>query len=206
MKRREVLFALLLIGVAVLSGLVGLAIGRNGGAHGRQLMQEAISGEDIGFRGSGPQAVRFYNGPRIAATYEYWLEPNEPGDRYLVSCCNRRSPVIFSVYYTDRGEARVNNGPTIASPTVYFLDGGTAYEGGNDKGPAAWSRCGGGDDICVGRGEQGRRVYHIERGRIFEGANVQGEIIMTSDNENLEDDSILSLLVPILVERLWEQW
>ncbi len=204
MNRQAVFFGILLVAVALFSGLLGLWIGRSGGQYGRALNQAAISGEDVGFHGARP--IRFYRAPRITAQFEYWLEPNARGDRFLVSADNRRSNVVFSVYFTARGEARVNKGATISSSTVYFLDGSTAYEGGNDKGPAAWSRCGNGDDICVGLGEQGPRRYHIERGRIFAGANVTGNILMTSDNENLEDDPILSLLVPILEQRLWEQW
>lgn len=206
MQSRRVFLAVLLIGIALFSVLIGLVIGRSGGQRGRELMGQAISGENVGFR-RPVGTIRFYEGPRIAAQYAYWLEGNSE-DRYLVSCCNRRSPTIFSVYYTGDG-ANVHRGATRSSQTVYHLEGGTAYRGANNKGTAEWSTCGSGRDsvnICVGKGEQGSRIYHIERGRVYAGPRVTTEVLLTSDDENLENDSIVSLLVPILEQRLWEQW
>lgn len=205
MRKHKMLFALLLISVAISSALIGLVIGRGAGERGQQLMEQSVSGEDIGF---GPdrrnRTIRFYEGPRIAAQFAYWLEGNLAGDRFLVSCCNRRSQVVFSVYYTRSG-ANVHSGMTRSSPIKYHLEGGTVYVGPNNKGPALWSRCGGGDDLCGGKGEQGARIYHVERGRVYAGPRVTTEVLLTAD-ENIEHDPIVMLLVPLLIQRDFEQW
>lgn len=207
MQGRRTLLAALLIGIAVFSALIGLLVGRSGGERGRELVEQSVSGSEVGFRGSG-RTIRFYRGPRIAASFEYWLEGNSAGDRFLVSADNRRSNVVFSVYYTRNG-ANVHRGFARSSQSMYHLENGTAYEGPNDKGPAAWNTCGGGRDatnVCVGKSDVGARLYHIERGRVYAGPRVTTETLLTADDENLEDDSVLSLLVPILEQRLWEQW
>lgn len=207
MQSRRTLLATLLIGIAVFSALIGLFIGRSGGARGRTMVEQTISGSEVRFGGRG-RTIRFYEGPRIAASFEYWLEGNSAGDRFLVSADNSRSNVVFSVYYTRNG-ANVHRGFTRSSQIMYHLEHGTAYEGPNDKGPGAWNTCGGGRDavnICVGKSDVGTRLYHIERGRVYAGPRVTTETLLTADDENLEDDSVLSLLVPILEQRLWEQW
>lgn len=202
MQSRRGFMAILLVAIAVFSALIGLVIGRSGGERGRQLMEETVSGEEVSF--GEIRTVRFYKGPRIAAQFEYWLE-GARNERFLVSCCNRRNQVVFSVYYTKDGEARVHDGMFIHSPIKYHLEHGTAYAGANNKAPAAWSLCGN-HDICTGKGEQGPQVYHIERGRVYAGPRVTTEVLLTADDENIENDPVVSLLVPILVERLWEQW
>ncbi len=202
MQSRRTLLAVLLVGIALLSALIGLAIGRSGGSRGRQLIEQSISGTEVRFGGRN-RTVRFYEGPRIAAQFAYWLEGNSRGDRFLVSADNSRANVVFSVYYTRTG-ANVHKGTTISSPIVFHLERGTAYEGPNDKGLPVWSLCGH-NDICTGKGEQGPQIYHVERGRVYAGPRVTTEVLLTAD-ENIENDPVIMLLVPILAERMFEQW
>ena len=207
MQSRRTLLVVLLIGIAVFSALIGLFIGRSGGERGRAMVEQTVSGSEVRFRGRG-RTIRFYEGPRIAASFAYWLEGNSAGDRFLVSADNNRSHVVFSVYYTRNG-ANVHRGFTRSSQIMYHLEHGTAYAGPNDKGAGAWNTCGGGRDatnICVGKSDVGTRLYHIERGRVYAGPRVTTDTLLTADDENLEDDGVLSLLVPILEQRLWEQW
>ncbi len=206
MQNRRALLAALLIGIAVFSALIGLLIGRSGGERGRVMVEQAVSGSEVRFRGRG-RTIRFYEGPRIAASFAYWLEGNSAGDRFLVSADNRRSNVVFSVYYTRNG-ANVHRGFTRSSQIMYHLEHGTAYEGPNDKGQAVWNRCGGsgGVNLCVGKSVQGARLYHIEHGRVYAGPRVTTETLLTADDQNMENDPVVSLLVPILQQRLWEQW
>jgi len=200
----------LLVIVAAVSSLIGFAIGR--GTAGRspqtaQVQQEAVSGEEVGFRGREFFDIRFYEGPHTRGNYVYWLEGERGdagGDRWMISCCGRRYPVVFSVHFTDRNEANVHAGISQNSPIKFHLEDGTAYVGNNNRGPAVWSLCGGGN-VCLGKGGSRPHLYHIEGEQVFPGGRVSTDVLLTAD-ARIDNDPIIKLITPILVQELWRQW
>ncbi len=210
MYGRRMLLLLLPLLILMLGGWSGLTGDTSSVAvaPATQLVQPGpATGWEANFWGRQFFDIRFYRGSHIIGSYAYWLEGERgdpTGDRWLFSCCNRRSPVVFSVYFTDHGEANVHAGIFRSSPIKIHLEHGTAYAGNNNHGPALWSLCGGGN-VCLGKGGRRFQMYHVEEEQVFPGGRVSTEVLMTADRR-IDNDPMIMLIMPILIEELWQQW
>lgn len=154
--------------------------------------------------GGGAEDFRLFRGSQISASYAYWVEV-DGNDRLLISCCNRRYPISFSVYATGSGEANVHAGMTRSSPIVYHLENGIAYRGSSPSAPVSHSLCRGGQGICSGVAEANPAMYFVEGENVYAGDRVNTNNVFRAD-QNIEGNTIVKLLIPILDSEEWRQW
>lgn len=154
--------------------------------------------------GGGVEDFRLFRGSQISASYAYWVEV-DGNDRLLISCCNRRYPVAFSVYSTGSGEANVHAGMIRSSPIVYHLENGIAYRGSNQTAPVSHSLCRGGQGICSGIAEASPATYFVEGENVYAGDRVNTNNVFRAD-QSIQNNTIVKLLIPILDSEEWRQW
>ena len=182
MRSREILLVVLVVAIALGSGLIGLYLGRN------SAQQAAAPAVTVG----GAQSVS-------AGQVRLWTNAQKTGEPAFTVDSNGR--VYQGTVQTGQAilffdGTTVFRGASSTGERIFTVSGETIYVGGNTNGPAAYTVSG--DRIYEGKGTQGAVLYNINGERLREGPNTNGNLVFQA-NANLSGN--VRFLLPILADR-----
>jgi len=182
MRSREILLVVLVVAIALGSGLIGLYLGRN------SAQQAAAPAVTVG----GAQSVS-------AGQVRLWTDAQKSGDPTFTVDSNGR--VYQGTVQTGQAilffdGSTVFRGANSTGEKLFTVGGETIFVGGNTNGPAAYTVTG--NKVYEGKGTQGAILYNIDGERLREGANATGSLVFQA-NTALSGNA--QFLLPILADR-----
>jgi hypothetical protein len=180
MKSREILLVVLVVAIALVSGLIGLWLGRS---QAQQAMMApsgpAVSGQEV-----ASAKVRLFGDPQkqnllyeidMGRVYQGTVQQGQAILFFDGQRVYRGANTTGEILFTVEGD-RIFAGPNTTAPLAYTVNNNRVFEG-NSKGPI---------------------IYTIEGDRVYRGPNPTGEIVFDS-NVNL--DGNVRFLLPILADQ-----
>jgi hypothetical protein len=184
MKGREVLLVVLVVAIALGSGLIGLVLGRSSVGTESAPTGQTVTGAEV-----------------ASGTTRLWTTANKTGD------------VAYEIDSLGGGEARIYQGTVSNGQTILFFDGDTFYAGANANGEPLYTVDGNqiyvgastngplfafvADDGRVHEGDStGDIIARIDGERFREGATLSGDIVYAG-NKNL-NQGVVRFVLPIL--------
>lgn len=180
MRSREILLVVLVVAIALISGLVGLILGRSS-----VQPQQAAAPVTVG---GGVQVAsgttRLFSDPQ-KSNLAFEIEAG----RVYQGAVQQGQTILFFDGTT------IFRGASSAGEKLFTISGDRVFVGGNTNGPIAYT---------VARGrvfegtDKGPIIYTIEGERMFAGANTTGNIVFQA-NQQLSGN--IQFLLPVLADR-----
>ncbi len=186
MKGREVILVVLVVAIALGSGLIGLYLGRSS-----VQTQIAASGGPVG---GGQQvaagSIRLWDNPQMTGDVKFEIEAN---GRVYQGTVQTGQPILFFDGTT------IYRGPNNTGEKLFTVEGNVIHVGGSSSGPAAYTIEN--NKIYEGQGTQGAILYNIDGSRMYEGANPTGNLVFQA-NQELTGDVVF--ILPILADQRYQ--
>ncbi len=180
MRSREILLVVLVVAIALGSGLIGLYLGRSS-------VQQAAAptGPSVGGAPVAAGTTRLYSDPQ-KSNLAYEIDSN---GRVYQGTVQQGQAILFFDGKT------VFRGANSTGEKLFTVSGNRIYVGGSTNGPVAYTVQNG--RVYEGT-EKGPVIYTIEGERMFQGANTTGDIVFQA-NKALTGN--VQFLLPILADR-----
>jgi hypothetical protein len=170
MKSREILLVVLVVAIALASGLVGIYVGR------LSTEQVAVSGPAEGVSGASPVS---FGGDQL----KLWTNPQQTGDpaftieagKIYEGTPQQGQTVLFF------DGVHIYRGSNTTGEMLFTLEGNRLFVGGNTTGAVAYTFENG--HVFAGETTAGDTLYTIEGDQMFAGANTAGPVVFKGNQD-----------------------
>jgi hypothetical protein len=181
MKGREILLVILVVSIALGSGLIGLYLGRS------SARQEAMAtGQTVGGQAVATGTTRLYDDAN-KSNLQYEIDSN--GRVYMGTVQQGQTILFFD-------GSTIFRGANSTGEKLFTVGGDTLFVGGNTNGPAAYTVKN--SKVYEGQGTQGAILYNVDGERLRLGANATGDLVFQA-NKDLAGDVLF--LLPVLADQ-----
>ena len=182
MKGREVLLVVLVVAIALGSGLIGLYLGRSS-------VQSQLAASESPVGGGQQVAavnVRLWDNPQMTGAVKFEIESS---GRVYQGTAQTGTPILFF------DGTKIYRGASSTGEILFTVEGNVIHVGASSGGPAAYTIESG--KVYEGQGTQGSILYNIEGNRMYEGATPTGNLVFQSNQELTGN---VQFLLPILAD------
>lgn len=179
MQGREILLVVLVVAIALGSGLIGLYLGRTS-VQQASVPSQAVGGVDVATGGT-----RLFDTPQKT---NLLYEIDNSGRVYQGSVSQGQTILFFD-------GVRIYRGANSTGEILFTIEGDRIFVGANTTGPLAYTVK---DGRVFEGNETGPVIYTIEGDRLFAGPDTTGDIMFQA---NKELSGNIRFLLPVLADR-----
>jgi len=180
MRSREILLVVLVVAIALGSGLIGLYLGRS------SVQQAAAPAVSVTGASVSAGQVRLWTNAQKSGDPTFTIDST--GKVYQGTVQTGQAILFFDGTTIFRGASSTGE-------KLFTVSGDTIYTGGSTNGPAAYTVTG--NKVYEGKGTQGTILYNIDGERLRAGANTTGNLVFQA-NKALTGNVLF--LLPVLAD------